>query len=186
MKNENLAGIILAGGNSIRMGTDKALLALEGKTLLLRAVELCRLVASEVLISSNNPLHAVEGCVLVPDGWPGCGPLAGICSCLKKTNRDWNLTLSVDAPFVVPDFVDFLMGAVKGYDAVIPVVNGRKQPLIAIYHRKCVHEMEKQLAAGNYKMHDLLERLNVNYPDATDWLGRYPRLFDNLNRREDL
>ncbi|HSO89343.1 MAG TPA: molybdenum cofactor guanylyltransferase, partial [Draconibacterium sp.] len=92
-----ITGIILSGGQSTRMGTDKALLQIKGKTLLERAVEICNPVCNAILISSNNPEHEKYGYQIYPDEIKNCGPLGGIYSCLKKSDTDWNFILSVDA-----------------------------------------------------------------------------------------
>ncbi|WP_167617654.1 molybdenum cofactor guanylyltransferase [Maribellus sediminis] len=181
-----ITGIILTGGQSKRMGSDKALLQLEGKTLLKRAVDLCTGLCDEILISSNNPEHQVEGIQRIDDEIADCGPIGGIFSCLKHSASDWNFVLSVDAPFVQPDFIQFLKNKTDQFDAIVPVHDGKKEPLIAMYHKNALPQIEAQIKAENYKLHFLLQELNTNFVDATEWLVRYPELFRNLNAPEDL
>ncbi len=177
--------IILAGGKSKRMGVDKPLMSFNGETLLERSVMLCKSFFKDVIISSQNPKHQVEDCKIVPDLIEGCGPIGGIHSCLKISDTEWNFVMSVDAPFLEPAFISLLISETDGYDAVIPVHNSGIEPLLGIYRKRSLLQMEKQIADGNYKMHDLLDHLNVNFVDAQSWVDRYPLIFKNLNKPED-
>ena len=84
-----ITGIILAGGQSTRMGTDKVLLEINEKTLLERAIELVQPLSETVLISSNNPIHKKYGFEIIPDEIKDCGPIGGIYTCLKKSETEW-------------------------------------------------------------------------------------------------
>jgi molybdenum cofactor guanylyltransferase len=181
-----ITGIILTGGKSSRMGTDKAVLEFEGQSLLKRAADFCSVFCDEVLISSNNPEHRVEGVSRINDEVKECGPMGGIYSCLKQSSSDWNFVLSVDAPFVQSDFILFLQDHTTDFDAVIPVHEGKKEPLIAFYQKKALPQIETHIKAENYKMHFLLQKLNTHFVDAGAWLEKYPNIFNNLNTPEDL
>ena len=80
-----MTAIILAGGKSRRMGTDKALLEIEGISLLNKAIQLCEQVCDTIIISSNHSGHKVFGYPVVADEIANCGPLGGIYSCLRKS-----------------------------------------------------------------------------------------------------
>ncbi len=93
MKNKRteITAFILSGGKSSRIGTDKALLSIEGKPLVQRLVELLDSIFSEVVISSNElDLYNFTGKKIVQDIYAGRGPLAGIHSALKYTNTKRN------------------------------------------------------------------------------------------------
>ena len=180
-----ITAIILAGGKSKRMGTDKSLLEFNGETLLEHSVKICNPYFNPLLISSGNPEHQIPGCKLIPDIIPDCGPLGGLYSCLKNSETDWNFVLSVDAIFVEPAFISYMISEADDYDAVIPVHENGIEPLIGLYRKSSCRIFEEQVNTGNYKMHDLLEKLNVNYIDAQNWVNRYPYIFRNLNHRED-
>lgn len=168
------------------MGTDKALLELEGKTLLHRAVEFCSSFCNEIRISSNIPEHKVEGCKRIPDEIIDCGPIGGIYSCLKQSNNDWNFVLSVDAVFVEKEFVKEMMKQTEDFDAIIPVHARGKEPLIALYHRKTAETIFRQIKKENYRLTDLLDLINTRWFDAQKWVEKKPRIFHNLNRPDDL
>ncbi|WP_319270648.1 molybdenum cofactor guanylyltransferase [uncultured Draconibacterium sp.] len=178
--------LILAGGKSKRMGTDKALLELEGTTLLERAIKLCKSFSSELLISSNSESHAVYSYPLIEDAYKNCGPMGGIYSGLKQSNTDWNLVLSVDAAFVDAPFLQFLLQNAGDFDTVVPFTEKGVEPLIALYNVSCIPAMEQLLKEGDYRMRNLLKKVNTKWVDATDFTSRNKRLFTNLNRPEDL
>lgn len=168
------------------MGRDKALIELDGLTLLQRTVDFCSSFADEILISSNSSEHQIEGIQRVEDEIKDCGPIGGIYSSLKNSANNWNLILSVDAPYIQKDFIHFLEINTGQFEAVVPVYDGKKEPLIALYHKKALPQIETKINEGNYKLHFLLEELNTNFVEVGEWLQKYPRLFTNLNFPEDL
>ncbi len=181
-----ITGIILAGGKSTRMGIDKTLLQLNGQTLLGRSIELIQPFCDSLLISSNNPAHKKLGLKTIPDEIYDCGPIGGIYSCLKQSETDWNFVISVDSVFVEPEFVHFLISEIEDFDAVVPIHSKGKEPLIALYHKNSLAEIEKMIQYGNFKMHNLLNFLNIKWIDSQNWVDKYPKLFYNINRPEDL
>jgi molybdopterin-guanine dinucleotide biosynthesis protein A len=123
---------------------------------------------------------------LVADEIPDCGPISGILSCLKKSETDWNFIISVDTPFVTSDFITFLVAQAENFDAVIPDNAGYKEPLVALYNKKCLPIIEEQIARQQYKIHYLISLLNSRYINVNKWEGYLPKLFKNLNRPEDI
>jgi len=168
------------------MGTDKALLELDGETLLTRAVSLCSKFCDEILISSDSEEHRIGAYRLVADEVKNCGPMGGIYSSLKASSNQWNFVLSVDAPFVTKDFIEFLVSQTNDFDAVVPLHDGKKEPLIALYNKNIQGELKAQLDSGNYKMHFFLNRVFTNWLDSEEWLKNVPNLFQNLNYPEDM
>ncbi len=180
-----ITGIILSGGKSTRMGTDKALIQINGKTMLEHVIRICQPFCSQILISSNNFTHEIFGYKIIPDETKNCGPMGGIYSCLKQSDTDWNFIISVDAIFVEPDFVAFILSETGDFAAVVPFHNNGKEPLIALYHKNGLAEMKKMLDSGNFKMQNLLNSMNTKYVESQVWVERFPKLFCNLNRPDD-
>ncbi|WP_319500746.1 molybdenum cofactor guanylyltransferase [uncultured Draconibacterium sp.] len=178
--------IILAGGLSKRMGTDKALLELDGRTLLERAIDLCEPFSSELLISSNHQSHTAFGYPVIEDEIKNCGPMGGIYSCLKHSSNDWNFLMSVDTPFIQNGFIEFLKKEIHNFEVVVPVHEGMKEPLIAFYHKSALPKIRTMIESGNYKLHFLLQKLNANFVESGEWLKKYPQLFQNLNYPDDI
>ena len=181
-----ITAIILAGGKSTRMGTDKALIEINDKSLLENAIDLCKPISSSILISSNFEEHKKYSYEVIPDEIPDCGPIGGIYSCLKETETEWNFVLSVDSPFVELEFIRNLISEIDNTNAIVPIHSRGKEPLIALYHKNSLSEIEKRIKSGNYKMYDLVDTLSTKFVDSKKWLEKYPNLFHNINRPEDL
>lgn len=181
-----ITAIILSGGQSTRMGTDKALLILNNKTLLENTIEICKPLCTNILISSNFPEHQKFGYKVIPDEIKNSGPMAGIYSCLKKSETEWNFVISVDAAFVKTEIIEDLIQHTNHYDAVVPEHKTGKEPLIALYNKNVVSVLKRHLESGNLKMHNLLKRLNTKYLNTQNRVEKNPEIFRNLNRPDDL
>ncbi len=168
------------------MGSDKALMKVDGITLLEKSIALCYKVCDAVILSSNHEIHQKYACPVFADERKNTGPMGGISTCLKKSKNAWNLIISVDAAFVETDFVNFLISEIDNYDALVPVHSKGKEPLIALYNKNCLAKMEEMIERGDFKMHNLLHSLKTKYVDSQHWIEKYPKLFHNLNRPEDL
>ena len=181
-----ITGIILAGGKSKRMGADKALLKLNGKTLLERSIELIQPFCKTILISSNNPEHKKFKIETIPDEISDCGPIGGIYTCLRKSETTWNFVISVDSVFVEQEFIKFLISEIDEFSAIVPIHSKGKEPLIALYNKNSLIEFEKMLNLGDFKMYNLINTLKTKWIDSEKWVDKYPQLFHNLNRPKDL
>ncbi len=185
---ENLSGFVLAGGESSRMGRDKAFLELEGRSLLARALELAASVSAAVHIVGPGAKFAFFGSV-IEDVRPGCGPLGGIYSALLASSTDLNLMLAVDTPFLQPAFLGYLREQAEAGRAVVtvPRIGGRYQTLCAIYRRSFLAPAARALERGLYKIDPLFSDVEVRCLDEAE-LARLdfdPRMFDNLNTGEE-
>jgi len=184
----DLTAFVLAGGKSVRMGTDKAFLKLGSRTLLECSLQLARSVTDGVVIVGSR--QAFSGYApVVEDVFPDRGPLGGIHAALRSSETDLNLMLSVDTPFMTEAFLRFLVAQVAP-DAVVavPRVENRWQPLCAIYRRSFADLAEQSLTEGKNKIDALFDRVNVNALDEKSWqpLGFTSDIFRNLNTPEEL
>jgi molybdopterin-guanine dinucleotide biosynthesis protein A len=184
-----LTAFILAGGNSTRMGTDKAFVMLDGRTLLARALDRCRTITSEVWIVGDRKKFAPFAPV-VEDVFPGCGPLAGIHAALRTSGTDLNLVLAVDLPFVSPALLHFLVAQARQNGAMVTVPRAGKgwQPLCAVYRRIFADAAETALRAGRYKIDALFEDAVTQAVGEEELrsAGFSPEVFRNLNTPEEL
>ena len=112
----DFSAFVLAGGRSRRMGSDKAFLQFEGRTLLAQALDLLRALTPEVRIVGPAAKFATYGRV-IEDVYPGHGPLAGIHAALSASTTELNLILAVDLPFVSESLLRFI---VEQADAAMP------------------------------------------------------------------
>jgi molybdopterin-guanine dinucleotide biosynthesis protein A len=186
----DVTAFILAGGKSTRMGTDKAFVEYEGRTLLARALDLARSVTPEVRIVGSQEKFAPFAPV-VEDVFRDCGPLGGIHAALQASVTPLNLMLAVDMPFVSWAFLQFLIGQAKRAPeaaVVVPISDGRRQPLCAIYRREFAVAAEDALRAGRNRIDRLFDevRTRVIEQEELEGAGFSSALFRNLNTPEEL
>jgi molybdopterin-guanine dinucleotide biosynthesis protein A len=133
----NFSAVILAGGKSRRMGRDKAWLEIGGQPLLARQIATVRAAgAMEVFISGRaNVDYSVFGCQVLQDRFPDAGPLAGIEAALAAATHPLLLVLAVDLPEMPPQFLRWLTAGCAESSGLIPCLNGRIEPLAAVYPR---------------------------------------------------
>src|SRR5579872_3451481 len=158
MPNVPVTAFILAGGKSTRMGTDKAFVTLDGRTLLAHALELARTVATDVRIVGDAAKLAGFASV-VEDVFRDCGPLGGIHAALRASQTDLNLILAVDVPFVTPALLQYLIKRASDSKAIITVTRaaGNWQPLCAVYRHAFADAAEQSLGSGRYKIDALFK-----------------------------
>jgi len=177
-----VGAVVLAGGKSSRMGEDKSLMRLEGRTLIERVVEQLHPLLDEVVIGANDT-EKLEFLKLrvIADEITDHGPLMGLVSCLFQSRFDLNFVTGCDIPEMNQGLIEKMITEAGGVDAVVPrSQDGRVEPLFAIYRKSVVEPARALLAAGKRKMTDLLARARVKYVDmpAGDWCR-------NLNTMED-
>lgn len=181
---------ILAGGQSTRMGTDKALLLLDGISLLERAIELARQVTSKVFILGPREKYGSMGVDTVQDEFAGCGPLAGIHAALGISETDLNLIISVDTPFMTSQFLQYLLDRASAQPdalAVVPDAAGGLQGTCAVYRRPFRAVAGQQLKRGRNKVADVYPLVRMEYVDEQEIhaAGFDPAIFANLNTPEE-
>ena len=179
---------ILAGGNSSRMGADKAFLQFHGSTLLAHALAVARASAPEVrIIGSRQKFDSFAQ--TIEDQFPACGPLAGIHAALSSSTCDNNLILAVDMPFVNSSFLDYLLTQSRLTDAIVTLPRDgiRFQPLCAVYRRAFAPVAEAALRARKYRIDDLFSELPLRVIDESELQrqGFSREIFRNLNTPEE-
>ena len=136
------------------MGSDKALLKLDGETLIERALGKLVRVCAEVAIAGGGSELARFGRV-IPDQTPGLGPLGGIVAALEQSPYEWNLFLGVDMPFVPEAALRALCAAAGGEEMVVLAqADGYIQPLCGIYSRGALPVLRRELEKGHLKLKD--------------------------------
>ncbi|HEU0002324.1 MAG TPA: molybdenum cofactor guanylyltransferase [Ktedonobacteraceae bacterium] len=189
------AGIILAGGRSQRMGTNKALLPFPGnasETFLAHMASTVAPLCAEVLIVARDPAQfadvALPGTRIVFDQKPGGGPLMGLYSGLNSMQSTTGLVVAVDMPFVQPALLTFLLDCYQQDTLVVPVVDGVPQVLLALYPRSIIPLIESLLQQEKRAPRALLEVAPVHYIEEARLREVDPQLrsFVGINTQEDL
>lgn len=183
-----VVGFVVAGGESRRMGRDKALLPWRDRTLLDHAIERLRLVTHDVrVLCGPRARYESHGVPVVPDVVVNQGALGGILSGLVAQGRPLGLFLAVDLPAVSPALLEALVAAAPGFDAVVPVWSRGPEPLCAVYSGACLEPIRRRLAAGEAKMTSFWPDVRVREWGAGE-IGRFGEpadLFANLNDLDD-
>jgi molybdopterin-guanine dinucleotide biosynthesis protein A len=187
----DLTGIVLAGGQSRRMGRDKAWLDWEGQPLLARVAHaLRRAGCAEVLIVGGDaPRIAALGLHAVPDRWPGEGPLAALATGLQAARHPLALAVACDMPHLDPQALALLARLAQGFDAAVPwVAPGGWEPLHAAYGRSCLPAIEARLQAGERKVTSFYVDVRVRAVAREEVAAADPSLatLQNVNTPEDL
>lgn len=171
MKKRELTVQIMLGGPSQRMGTDKALVTLGGKTLLDRAVETWNHYGAGVQLSVGAPERkalAPAGTLAVADIYPDRGPLAGLHAGLRACTTRWMLLVGVNFPFLTPAQADTLVDAIGDADACVYTIDGVPQPLFGVYRKRCMSFAETMMLNGDYDIRNLLNWANTVYIPLED------------------
>lgn len=185
---EAVTAFVLAGGKSLRMGRDKALLQFDGKTLLERALALASTVAAEVKIVGDPAKYGKSGPV-VSDIYLDRGPLGGIHAALSDTDTDLNLILATDLPFVVPAFLQHLIATARSTGALVtvPKVGRFFEPLCAVYKQGFADVARKALVEKKNKVDALFTAEIARFISEEEIItaGFTRDMFRNLNTPED-
>lgn len=180
--------LILAGGESRRMGQDKARLVLDGKTLLQHMVGIAQPLFAEVIVSVRQPRHEIA-LLQVCDDPAHIGPLAGLAAGLQRSHTPWLFAVACDMPFISAPLIEYLARQRGEYQAVVPMVRGYPQPLAAFYAAGCLPVVHTCLNGnGKHSLRALLDTLQARYVNESEMLEADPELasFFDLDTPQDV
>jgi len=184
MNKNNITGIILSGGKSSRMGTDKGLLLFENKPFIQHSIDALKPLVSEIIIVSNNKDYNVFGFKRVEDAIENAGPLAGIYSGLNESKTDYNLVLSCDIPLISSEILEKLINAIDDVSEIIQIESeGENMPLIALYKKSCAAKFLKLLNEGERKLQIAVNKCNVENVKLNEHDAFFTK---NINTKNDL
>lgn len=150
---KNITGIILAGGKSSRMGTDKGFLLLNNKPFIQYSINALKPLVSKIIIVSDDSNYDIFKLKRVNDMTKNAGPVAGICSGLEASSTNYNLILSCDIPLISTKILQQLIDAIDDNSEIIQVEShGKSMPLIAIYKKQITHTFNKLLQANERRL----------------------------------
>jgi molybdopterin-guanine dinucleotide biosynthesis protein A len=173
----DLSGIVLAGGQSRRMGANKALLDVGGMPMIQRVLKALRTCCAEVFIVAKDPAaYSRLGVRVVPDDAPEQAPLVGVVAGLRATRTPYAFVAACDVPFLSPDVVAWMATLAPDHDAVVPRVDGRWHPLHAVYAAHAHAALEAEWTSGVRRMSEALRALRIREVSAEDLGAVDPRL----------
>jgi len=183
-----VTGVILAGGQSRRMGQDKAFLPFGRGLLIERVIEVVQQVTADVILITNTPERYQRfGLPMFSDVIAEAGSLGGIYTGLVSAKTPYSLCLACDMPFVKPTFLRFLCRTAAEADVVIPRNADDFQPLCAVYSQVCRDPIRHKIEVGQLKITGFFDQVRVRVIDG-DLLTRYDPpdvMFFNANTPEE-
>jgi molybdopterin-guanine dinucleotide biosynthesis protein A len=183
-----MTGIVLSGGESRRMGRDKAFLKLDGVPLIEHVLRTLRGIFPKIIIVTKNPAaYALYDAVVIHDAVDKPGPLTGIYSGLLHSTDEHNFVVACDMPFLNSGLILYMAGLVQGYDIVVPKVAGCVEPLHAIYSKGLLPLIERRLQQDARQIQGLFNEARVLHLMETEIVRYDPekRSFKNLNTPEE-
>lgn len=192
-----VSAALLAGGQSRRMGQDKALLRVrpDDPPLAQIVIERLRAVADEVfVVASDRPAYARFGVPVVPDDHPGTGALGGIATAVRQAEHEACIVVACDLPFLSSELLAWMAGQRAGWDVVIPRLPGRSRQggelvfhtLHAIYGRSCLPAIRRRMDDGRYQVIGFFDDVRVRPVTEAEVSAIDPELrsFFNVNTPE--
>jgi molybdopterin-guanine dinucleotide biosynthesis protein A len=187
MTGTDVTGIVLAGGESNRMGQDKSLMVFGDKPLICYAIDALMPVCRKVVISSNKTVYDFTRCEVWPDEMPVNAPMIGILTCLKRSESEWNLVVSCDMPLVDNRLFELLLTCCIDTDLVIPVHDeNRMEPLCGVYNKRVVPLLERLIQVEDYSLMHLIREAKSRLVAIGPGHDFYkPDMFLNVNTSDD-
>ncbi|AFH50508.1 Molybdopterin-guanine dinucleotide biosynthesis protein A [Ignavibacterium album JCM 16511] len=185
----DITGVILAGGKSSRMGTNKSFLKIGNQTIIERIVDLMKSIFSEVIIITNSPEeYRFLNLPLFEDIYKWRGPLAGIHSALVHSTTDKIFVLSCDVPLMSREMIEYIANHKSEKPIVFCEAAGYHQPLVGVYAKVIMKEVEKFIASleiNDKSFHHFLKNAvaEIIHPKKLSFYR--DELFFNVNRPED-
>lgn len=182
------SGIIMAGGRSTRMGSDKGELILQGRTLADRTIDTISGLFRDTIYVTNRPADIQRSDIKVAsDDVPYLGPLGGLAAGLRMSKNSFNFIVAFDMPFISEKLIRYMASVSTGYDIVVPKVSGGYEPLFAFYSSNCLTHIERRLREGDRRVISVFEDVNVREVglDEIKRFDKDQRTFMNINTLDD-
>jgi len=187
-----MTSIILAGGKSSRLGRNKALQVIDGKSLIQRVIDRLAMLSTEIIIVTAHgkeiPCYSTVEIKTVADIYPEKGPLVGIYSGLVSSSGSRAIAVGCDTPFLSVSLLKYMTQICSVYDVVVPRVKNKLEPLCAVYSKNCSGPIQKLLEQNELKIDKLFSMVKVKYVEE-DVVNRFdPKhlSFFNINSQPDL
>jgi len=155
---QGVSCVILTGGESKRMGMDKAQILLSGKTLLERVLEIVQPLFDDIMISSRGSEPYMEGARFIKDSLPGRGPAVGLCAAIEEARHPFIFAIACDMPFVKSELIEYIASYRKGFDIVVPLHGDKPEPLCAVYGIGSLRRLAKCVEAGKRGLVSFIEQ----------------------------
>ena len=190
LDNSNITGIILAGGQSRRMGFNKAQAQMHGSSMLIRMVDKLKEITPNIIVSSGSFTYPNILLPQILDEHPNCGPLGGLYSVLKASHTSLNLVVSCDIPLISVSLLKLIASSALESSSLITVPvdqEGQVQMMCAVYRKELLPILERQIETDAFKMKNLLNLTSVQYIEISKEHPLYQEhAFMNVNSPNNL
>jgi len=187
-----VTSIVLAGGKNLRLGRNKALESIDGKSLIEYVVERLKPLTNQILIvTSQEQFDLPVACKaeMLTDLYPGKGPLGGIYTGLLAAQSSHSIVVACDMPFLNTELLRYMIELSGDFDTVVPRLGeGMVEPLHAIYSKSCLGNIKTRLEHNQLGIHTFLDTVQVRYVEQAECRRLDPQLlsFFNINYQSDL
>jgi molybdopterin-guanine dinucleotide biosynthesis protein A len=185
----NISAALFAGGESRRMGKDKATLLFCGKPLWQIQLDLLRkLEPAEIFVSARtDPVWRPPDLHFVADDPPSRGPLSGLAAALARMRAKHLLALAIDMPFMTEKYLRFLCGQIEPGRGVVAKIDDRFEPLAAIYPQEALANVQSALSGKDFSLQTVTACLaEAGKLQVMPVSSQERKLFLNLNELADL
>jgi molybdopterin-guanine dinucleotide biosynthesis protein A len=177
----DISVLILAGGQSSRMGENKAFMEFRGKSFVKNIIDAVLPISNKIWISGNHDNLDSFGFPVIRDEIPGKGPVSALSSSFKKINSNEILVLSCDIPQIKTEDISFLLDQIGDEDLTMYTYMNRKMPLVGVYQKTSFSPVYNALKYNNLRLFDVINALSVN---EVEFGGDQGLL--NINTKKDL
>jgi molybdopterin-guanine dinucleotide biosynthesis protein A len=187
-----MTSIILAGGKSSRLGRNKALQVIEGKSLIQWVVDHLAILTTEIIIATAHgeaiPCSSAVRIKTVGDIYPGKGPLGGIHSGLIASSSSWAIVVGCDTPFLSIGLLEYMTQVLADSDVALPRIGEMIEPLCAVYSKSCLASIQELLEQDERRIRKLFSIVRVKYVEEDEINSFDPEhlSFFNINNQDDL
>ena len=189
----NISAVVLAGGLSRRLGRDKAFEPIGNLPLIQRVLSQVSQISRHTIVVANDKkretqLSGLDGISISIDKYPDTGSLGGIFTGIHASTTDWTFVVACDMPFLNIKLIRYIMSLKEGYDAVVPVIDWRPEPIHSIYSKDCLEHIEEKIANNELKITGFFDKISVRYVNesAINEFDPDHLSFLNVNNEEDL
>ncbi|MFN5324412.1 MAG: molybdenum cofactor guanylyltransferase [Bacteroidota bacterium] len=175
---------ILAGGQSSRMGTDKAMVPFRGMPMMQHGIQLLSEHFSKITIVSNHEKHKMFGLDVIPDAFEKIGPLGGIIAGLRHSTSELNFFMACDMPLVPSAVIVALLEQASNDQCITTSFQGSRETLCTLYPTSALPLLETMAIKQQYRLHDVLIELEADVVDVTHLCENNP--FININTPAEL
>ncbi len=187
-----MTSIILAGGKSSRLGRNKALQVIEGKSLIQWVIDRLAILSTEIIIATAHgkaiPCSSAVEIKTVADIYHGKGPLVGIYSGLIASSSSRAIVVGCNTPFLSVGLLEYMTQLCSTFDVVVPRIGKKVEPLCAVYSKNCLVPMQGLLEQNELRISALFSMVRVRYIEEAE-INRFDPehlSFSNINSQDNL